>query len=137
MSKTALQAIRERPLLGWSFDARPSVSDKYLFHAGHFHNGYLELLVACGIGGLAFVTLVLAPTLFHLLRLLGRDRRLFAAYSVLILVILLHNITEASLVTSPHVFWLMFTLLYMEITSSPAVQAKEYTPEGEVAAARA
>ncbi|NMC75638.1 MAG: hypothetical protein GYA56_14945 [Geobacteraceae bacterium] len=86
---------------------------------------------------MGFVTVVLAQTLFHLLRLLGRDRRLFAAYSVLILVILLHNITEASLVTSPHVFWLMFTLLYMEITSSPAVQAKEYTPEGEVAAARA
>ncbi len=135
--KTAVQAIRERPLLGWSFDARLSVSDKYLFHAGHFHNGYLELLVAGGIVGLGFVTVVLAQTLFHLLRLLGRDRRLFAAYSVLILVILLHNITEASLVTSPHVFWLMFTLLYMEITSSPAVQAKEYTPEGEVAAARA
>jgi O-antigen ligase len=127
--KIAVQAIRERPLLGWSFDARLSVSDKYLFHAGHFHNGYLELLVAGGMVGLGFMTAVLAQTMFHLLRMLARNRSLFAAYSVLLLVIMLHNITEASLATSPHVFWLMFTLLYMEITGSPSITTRRAAPD--------
>lgn len=114
--KIALQAIRERPLLGWSFDARLSVSDKFLFHGTYFHNGYLELLVAGGVVGLALVAALLIQMTFHLIRMLARDRQLFAANAVFLLVILLHNITEGSLGNSPHLFWLMFTLLYMEIT---------------------
>jgi len=116
--KVAVQAIRERPLLGWSFDARLSVSDKYLFHAGHFHNGYLELLVAGGLLGLMFVAALITQIAFYLMRMLAWNRRLFAAYAVLLMVILIHNITEDSIGTSPHVFWILFTLLYIEITGA-------------------
>ncbi|MCM2358179.1 MAG: O-antigen ligase family protein [Geobacteraceae bacterium] len=109
----ASRAIRERPLLGWAFDGRLSVSDKYLFHAGHFHNGYLEVLVSGGLTAMLFIAGMVGQMCLKLILTARRNARLFSGMGVMLLVILLHNITEASFGNSPQILWLIFTLMFL------------------------
>lgn len=117
--KTAISAIGERPLLGWSFDALKSVRNLYSLpiRASHFHNGYLDLLVRGGATGLILVLVLLAQTAFNLLRIQAYRPRLFSVLTVLMTVLLLHNFAEASLGSSPHSLWLMMSLVFIYLNS--------------------
>ncbi len=110
--KIALQAIQEKPLLGWGFDALYSVSDRFLIKGAHMHNGYLELMVYGGLLGLLLMLGILVQMVFNLGKLLTRNAMLFVGLSMMLLVLLVHNITEPSFGRAPSFFWLVFTLLY-------------------------
>ena len=108
----ALQAIQEKPFLGWSFDALFSVSDRFLIKGAHLHNGYLEIMVYGGVFGLMLLIGTLTQMIFNLVKMVTRNGMLFVSLSMLLLVLLIHNITEPSFGRAPSFFWLVFTMLY-------------------------
>lgn len=72
----------------------------------------------------------------------GNGTRVFNTLIIVVIVvfltvILLHNITEASLGTSPHIFWLLFTLIYMEITGADGARQHRYDHGREISGGRA
>ncbi len=125
----ALQAISERPLLGWSFDALYSVGDRFIVRASHFHNGYLELLVTGGSVGLSLILTLVGIVVWRIIILQRVLPRLAAAMAVLLMLILLHNLAEASLGRTPTLLWLIFTLMYLVLAQKPPTDVTELPPE--------
>lgn len=104
-------AISAKPLLGWSFDALMSLNAKASSRVGQFHNGYLDVLVRGGWVGLSLVIWLIVLTAVRLLRQVSIEPRVWAPLAVVFAIVLLHNVTEASLVQSPSAMWMFFTLL--------------------------
>lgn len=111
--ETAFRAIADRPLVGWSFDALFSLSDRYAVRASHLHNGYLELLVSGGLLGLLFVVMIIVQALYRLLGTLRNESSWGVSLGLLLLLILLHNLAEPSLGKAPTFLWVVFSLLFM------------------------
>lgn len=110
--QTAESAIAERPLLGWSFDNMFTLSSEHMIRYSQFHNGYIDLLVRGGILGLMFAIYMLLKSILYLFKLPRSRPTLFVLLSSLFVAILIHNISEASLVISPNVLWLLLSILY-------------------------
>lgn len=104
-------AIRAKPMLGWSFDGLMSLNARASSQIVQFHNGYLDVLVRGGWIGLSIVFWLIALTCLRLLRLISIEPRIWAPLATLFFVVLLHNVTEASLAQSPSLMWLLITLL--------------------------
>lgn len=108
----AVSAIADKPILGWSFDALMSLSAKYRIHYGQFHDGYLDLLVRGGWVGMLFIIFMVITVSRNLSKVAKINAKLFAGLGVLLIIVLVHNVTEASLGKSPSIIWLLFTLMY-------------------------
>jgi exopolysaccharide production protein ExoQ len=113
---TALRAIADKPIIGWSFDSLFSVGDRYVIRASHFHNGYLELLVNGGLLGLMFVTAIIAQALYRLLHALQDDACWGMSLGLLLLLVLLHNLAEPSLGKAPTLLWVIFSLTFLHLS---------------------
>lgn len=109
----AYSAIDERPWLGWSFDALNSLPTKYKIKYNQFHNGYLDILVRGGMVALGFVIFFAVTTAIRLIRLAPLNNGMAAGYGSLLVVIMLHNTSEASFASGPNPLWLLFTFLYI------------------------
>jgi O-antigen ligase len=109
-------AIDERPWLGWSFDGLESLPSKYSIQYNQFHNGYLDLMVRGGMIGLGFIIIFAVSIAWRLIKLASLNKRLFASYSVLFTIIMLQNVSEATLAIAPHQLWLLFTFLYIGVS---------------------
>jgi O-antigen ligase len=77
----ALDKIQERPLTGWGAKSRGALIDEGPFpdwlkvRFGHFHNSYLELLLAYGVLGLAAIAILTAMILKGTMALLTTPHR--------------------------------------------------------------
>ncbi|MCO7246800.1 O-antigen ligase family protein [Halomonas sp. Mc5H-6] len=77
----ALDKIQERPLTGWGAKSRGALIDEGPFpdwlkvRFGHFHNSYLELLLAYGVLGLAAIAILTAMILKGTVALLATPHR--------------------------------------------------------------
>lgn len=109
--EVAYAAIRKKPLMGWSFDSLQSLGGAGSSRIYQFHNGYLDVLVRGGWLGLSLVIWLVVLAARRLVRVVTVSTRIWAPLAMLFIVVLLHNITEASLVQSPGALWLLFTLL--------------------------
>lgn len=110
----ALDAIAERPLLGWSYDnhdtvlGNPLYSQKY----NHFHNGFLDTII---VGGVLLAAAVLAN--FYVFA--SRTRRLSGlGYSVFPLLMgamaaCLHNMTEYSMFRNNTLVWMVYIVCFV------------------------
>ncbi|MCC7258119.1 MAG: O-antigen ligase family protein [Gammaproteobacteria bacterium] len=109
--QVAFVAIEQRPLLGWSFDALQSLGGAGVGRVSQFHNGYVDVLVRGGWIGLTMVVWLVAVTAARLIRSVWIDTRIWVPLAILLVIILLHNVTEASLARSPSALWLLFSLV--------------------------
>lgn len=107
-----------KPWLGWSFDSLASVLSHSKMETGQFHNGYLDLAVRGGISALLFLIYMTMRLLMNLYRYASNEFRLAMCWLVLVIAILMHNVTEASLVRTTHAFWLMFLMGYLFVDYS-------------------
>ncbi|MCW4152630.1 O-antigen ligase family protein [Halomonas sp. 18H] len=77
----ALDKIQERPLTGWGAKSRGALIDEGPFpdwlkdRFGHFHNSYLELLLAYGVLGLAAIAILTAMILKGTVTLLNTPHK--------------------------------------------------------------
>lgn len=109
----ARKAIDAKPLLGWSFDALTSISKNYDLRFGQLHNGYFDLAVRGGYVGVFFIAYFAGRSVLTSRSLSVFDPRLTVLLAAMLIAILLHNLTEASLVRSPHTLWTIFTFAYL------------------------
>lgn len=107
----AWKLIETRPVLGWSFDSNMSVL-KHLGGVGQFHSGYLDLLVRGGWMGIMLFLSVLVGVIYRILKLSHFEYRQAGIFITMVFAILIHNVTEASLVRATHPLWTVLLLLY-------------------------
>jgi len=120
----AIEKILEKPVTGWGFDSLASALAGTDFAYGQMHNGYLDLLVRGGAIGLALALVIVLRALYLAATQLRSRHRLGAPLLALMLAIVLHNITEASLFRAASVYSLMLVLSYtfLELyATAPAV----------------
>ena len=112
----ALEAIAERPILGWSYDNHATVLDNpaYAQQYNHFHNGFLDtLIVGGGLFGIA--------VLVNFYAFASRIRRISAkGVYVFPLVIgvaaaCMHNLTEYSMFRNNTVVWMMYLVCFVSL----------------------
>lgn len=111
----ALEISSARPWFGWSFDSHASVQRVLAIDVGQFHNGYLDVLVKGGLVGLFLISTLLALLIARLWRLRRVKPTVAIVLGAVVMVILIHNITEASLGRGRSVLWIL--LLYSVLVS--------------------
>jgi len=109
----ALRIHAERPLLGWGFDALASVPSRFGLGYGQLHSGFFDLLVRGGNVGLFLMVLVVIQAAMRLFKVYRRSPVEGSWGLGLLLAIVLHNVTEASLARAPHPMWVAFSMLLL------------------------
>lgn len=112
-----LRLIDQHPWRGWGFDSLASVLTRVHMTTGQFHNGYLDLLIR---GGMIALILVGIMVFQFYLRVIRFSRRNWASASIAVVLvtgILIHNLTETSLVRTTHALWLMLLVLYFYVSA--------------------
>ncbi len=107
----ASNAIALKPWLGWGFDSNMTVLQHFDLYYGQFHNGYLDLLVRGGYVSLVIFVLLVMQTLIRLRALAKFEYRQAIIWFVILVCIILHNVTEASIMRETHLFWYLFVLI--------------------------
>lgn len=90
-----------------------SLADQFQFRPNQAHNGYLEVFLNLGIIGLTLIIIVLAQTYKRLSNSLGRTGPMGGLLFIFLLMIILHNVTEASILVPT--YFLSFFLLLISI----------------------
>jgi O-antigen ligase len=103
----AMAKIYTSPIFGSGFQEFISVKG---IEIKHFHNGYLELLVRGGVIALFLVVTFVFQFIFSKKRI--KDPNLIISFSIMMLAILLHNITEGSFGRGVTALWLVFSFIY-------------------------
>ncbi|NOT24204.1 MAG: O-antigen ligase family protein [Nitrospiraceae bacterium] len=111
----ALELIHLRPWLGWSFDSNLSVLGNLIGQSGQFHNGYLDLLVRGGWIGLTLALWLVLAIFKGLVSVSKIESKTSICILVIVLAILFHNITEASLVRETNLLWMLLVVSYFSI----------------------
>ncbi len=132
----AFKAFHAKVLFGWSFDNLGSLFQvgafKHKLIYGQFHNGYLDLLVRGGIIGFILTGLFILYTIVVTLKSDPKDMVFF--FKILcVLFILIHNISEASIMRSPSLQWLILLIIfYSEYFKSSRPMSDRYTVQRPV-----
>lgn len=104
-----------KPLWGWGFDSNMSVLQFMGGGYGQFHSGYLDLLVRGGSLGFFLVGIYILNVMNLMLNSALISRRESMLFLSLIVAILIHNITEASLFRGTNLFWFLIVFSYYVI----------------------
>jgi O-antigen ligase len=84
----------------------------HLGNVGQFHSGYLDLLVRGGWVGMVLFIGILTSIFARIVKLARLEYRRAALFAVMTVAILLHNVTEASLVRETHLLWTLLLFFY-------------------------
>ena len=113
----ARDAISERPFLGWGFDSHTSVMSEsiYAIPFNHYHNGYLDTLIA---GGVVLLLLVM----YNLIRFargffvaFRKDATIFPLVVPLVMLLFL-NLSEYSLIRPNSQIWSIYVGAFVLLT---------------------
>jgi len=108
----AWELFQVKVIHGWGFDSTLSVIRYTGGRLGQFHNGYLDILVRGGTIGLSLVVLMTFTLLKKLFLIKKEGYRTAVIFLSIIVAILIHNISEASLVRGSHMLWIVFMFIY-------------------------
>ncbi len=108
----AWQLIAQKPWLGWGMDSNISSLERLTTASKQFHNGYLDLAVRGGIIILVILCMMVFYMILSGVKGIRAGRPAIRYWLVLLLLILIHNLTEASLMRETHFLWLMFLTAY-------------------------
>jgi exopolysaccharide production protein ExoQ len=78
---------------------------------GEGHNGYLDVYVELGIGGVLLLLAIIVRALIDALNQMGTDFQYASLRISFLLSIVLNNITETSFLKGTHGFWFLFLLV--------------------------
>ena len=128
-----ISAFIERPVFGWGYDGHQTVFEDPRFGIGHnhYHSGVIDTLVNGGVVGLLAVLFVLKQFFSRFLTLKGRGERAFPML-VIIVVGVVHNLTEYSIFRPNITLWSVWTLAFMSV----AVSARQELAANDVTVRR-
>lgn len=118
----ARDAVAQKPYLGWGFDSHQSVMSErtYAVRFNHYHNGYLDTLIAGGV-------LLFMLVIYNLFRFMQMFLRTFradsAAFPLLLpfLILLVLNMSEYSLLRPNSQLWQVYIIAFAILTYDPLV----------------
>jgi len=122
-----LGAIAEKPMLGYGYEAFWRVdqtsADEIWARIGqdlfYSHNGWLEVWLGLGIGAVVLITSILGLTFYRALGLLRQRFCLETAwYWMFLCYLVLSNLTEASLMRSNTLAWILFLCVLQQVAQS-------------------
>ncbi len=97
--------------------------EKYYWHPNQAHNGYLEVYLNLGMVGVTLLGLAILGAYSALVRRFEQDRPWNGLRLTFLVVILIHNFTEATLVRDLNLLWFVFLLMAMEPPGDPGKEA--------------
>lgn len=104
--------LSSKPWFGWGFDSLASVFSSKSIETGQFHNGYIDLCIRGGFIGAGLVAMFVLKLILNCYAYINRNAHVASVYLILLFAILLHNISEASLLRSTHFLWILFLFSY-------------------------
>jgi O-antigen ligase len=129
--------IMQRPLLGYGLSGffeyglhRAAIGTTNGWHAMHAHNGFLQLTIELGFVGLALFLVMAASCTVKALRHARKHRDdPYATWPIAYVTFLaLYNLTEASLVRSTNVFWILFVAVWASVVYTAHRERLELAP---------
>lgn len=123
----AIDAISRSPWVGWGFDDNAYLIKTTGMPYGHYHNGYLDLMVRGGVIALGLFFLIMGHWLFQITRR-ARLANEIVSYAVpLVITMLIYNLTEVNLVAPRNLMWMLFlTILFLGGCKNAAKTAAGY-----------
>ena len=123
--KIARDAIAERPVFGWSFDTHESVKgiQTYYVRFNHYHNGFLDTLIAGGFWLLSLVLYNLVRFVFLFLSAFRKNPQVFPLIMPLAILII-HNLSEYSILRPLSQQWQVYLCGFVLLTW-PMVSARK------------
>lgn len=126
--ETGWELFLLRPVAGFGFDSLASVLYQADLGVGQLHNGYLDLLVRGGVIGFALLLMLIVLGLVSALRAVRARPRLAIANAALMAGILVHNITESSLIRGTHLLWVLYLLALASLAYSALRSGEREAP---------
>ena len=122
-------AISEHPYRGWGFDSHASVMSTRVFFVpyNHYHNGFLDTIIAGGIALLIIVLYNLSRFSLAYRQAVARNPSLYPFILPLIMLLFL-NISEYSLVRPHSQIWMVYVVSFVMLTFG-AVQGMNGAPQ--------
>lgn len=112
---TGLEIVAANPVWGVGF--QETVVHKGV-EIGHFHNGYLDLAVRGGVVGVSLLLIVLVLAIIRTLRIYRHDSYMGLGLLSLLMMIMIHNLTEGSFGKGLTTIWLLFTFIHLVAASA-------------------
>ncbi len=88
---------------------------KHTWQPQQAHNGYIDIFIELGLVGLILLIGATVTALRYIRRNLENDYEYGAFRMIFLFMILIHNITESSLVRGKHNLWFIFLLVVLNI----------------------
>ena len=95
--ETALKYVADKLIFGYGFDSLGQLTRKTHLQMSHLHSGYIEMLFKGGLIAATLLVSVLITALIHQLRIKSTNRHDFIFLNSGLLMVLLHNVTESSI----------------------------------------
>ncbi|MCD2448858.1 hypothetical protein GO003_000385 [Methylicorpusculum oleiharenae] len=124
-----LKGHEAKPILGWSFDNLRSFMSTYKLGYGQLHNGYLDLLVRGGYISIFLLILIILQLFLRIIKEAMDNNQDYPIVLSLITVVLIHNITEASILSNSSLTWLMFLISYFTTLLTYKYKSKSHTQQ--------
>jgi len=118
------EVIKQRPWTGYGFGAfwlgsegmSGYIGQLLHWYPGHAHNGFLDIWLQLGLVGVILFTITLIRNLFKALILTWREKGLVSMVPLLLLLFMtLHNITESTFMKQNNFFWILFTVVTVQL----------------------
>lgn len=131
--EVAFMLIKEKPILGFSFDSLLSAFNFLGYQITQFHNGYLDYMTRGGAVGITWFVFLVIGAFMTIKRTLLLDYKYSVAVLGLVFSILTHNLAEASIMRGSHMLWTMFifalsSLYSIELDYKNCVNSENKTP---------
>jgi exopolysaccharide production protein ExoQ len=119
----ALEAINDRPLLGYGHSAfwgNPRVAAEMereiWWSPPTAHNGYLDILLSIGVIGLILFALSIGTTMLYALKLASQRNDLISLFpATYVVFVLVYNSSESITGTQPTVAWILYVAISVSV----------------------
>jgi O-antigen ligase len=123
--EVAFSMIGQRPIAGYSFDSLMSVFHSLGYTITQFHNGYIDYIIRGGFIGFFFFVWLLFLVMYRVKKNIKKDYKYSVATHWMIFSILIHNLTEASIMRDSSILWIMFVWIISTVGIIPASKQKK------------
>ncbi|MDX8127149.1 O-antigen ligase family protein [Methylomonas sp. OY6] len=116
--KRSLASLSDHYVFGYGFDELEQLTRKYRLQMSHLHNGYVETLVKGGLVAILLLAILLIKTFINQLKI--KDQKDFILLNTGLVMILLHNVTETSMLRGLSTLSILVT--FIVVTTSVAAK---------------
>jgi len=90
----------------------------YVWKPQQSHNGYIDVYVELGLGGIFLIVCLIFSIIKNIKKTFEINYEYGRFRMILLTMILLHNITESSLIKGYHSFWFLFLVIAMNVSKT-------------------